>query len=297
MIEVHGLRRTFGAITAVDGIEFNVGKGEIFGLLGPNGAGKSTTIAMMAGLIKPDEGWVRIDEAGTPEDPEVRRRIGLVPQTLALYEDLSAEENLRFCARLFGLDGKRLSERIGWALELAGLGDRCRDRVGKFSGGMKRRLNLACGLVHDPKVAFLDEPTVGVDPQSRNFIFEAIERLREQGLTVVYTTHYMEEVERLCDRVAIIDQGRILALDSVDNLIDRYGGVSVIVAELKKMPDGFAFEGAQVTDTQIRLSSQAPFEDVARLAGMSLPMKSLRIERPDMESVFLALTGRSLRDQ
>src|SRR6478609_8682907 len=220
MIEAEDLRKSFGATPAVAGVSFSVRAGETFGLLGPNGAGKSTTIAMLTGALAPDGGSIRLAERGAPNEPATRRMIGVAPQTLSLYEELTAVENLRFFARMYGLSGAKLAERIEWALEFAGLADRRSGRVKTFSGGMKRRLNLAVALVHEPQVIFLDEPTAGVDPQSRNHIFERIEQLRGEGRTVVYTTHYMEEAQRLCDRVAIMDGGRILDLDTVPALID-----------------------------------------------------------------------------
>jgi ABC-2 type transport system ATP-binding protein len=296
MIEVTDLKKRYGAITAVDGISFEVKEGEIFGLLGPNGAGKSTAIGMMAGYIKPDSGTVSVADKGSPTYPKVRAQVGLAPQALALYDDLSAEENLAFSARLYGLKGSRLSERIEWALDLSGLKDRAKDQVKTYSGGMKRRLNIACALVHEPKVVFLDEPTVGVDPQSRNYIFDSVERLRAEGLTVVYTTHYMEEAQRLCDRVAIVDHGKILALDTFESLLQKFGGGSLVIAELERVPAGFAYLEGELTDSTLRITTNEPFKEVAKLAQMAVPMTSLRVDRPDLESVFLSLTGRSLRD-
>jgi ABC-2 type transport system ATP-binding protein len=220
VLSVRNLRKSYGDRVAVEDLSFEVARGETFGFLGPNGAGKSTTIACMAGLLAPDSGEISLD-GGSPTDPEVRRSLGLAPQSLALYPELTADENLRFFGRLYGLAGAGLARRIDWALELAGLADRRADRVGTYSGGMQRRLNLACALVHEPKMLLLDEPTAGVDPQSRNHVFTVIERLKAEGLTVVYTTHYMEEVERLCDRIAIIDHGRLLACDTLANLLAR----------------------------------------------------------------------------
>jgi ABC-2 type transport system ATP-binding protein len=296
MIEVADLKKRYGAITAVDGISFEVKEGEIFGLLGPNGAGKSTAIGMMAGYIKPDQGSVSVANSGSPVRASVRKNVGLSPQALALYEDLTAEENLAFSAKLYGLGGSKLAERVNWSLDLAGLQDRRKHAVKTFSGGMKRRLNIACALVHEPKVVFLDEPTVGVDPQSRNYIFESVERLRSEGLTVVYTTHYMEEAQRLCDRVAIIDHGKILALDTVEALIQAHGGGSLVIAELERIPENFAYVEGELIDSTLRISTMHPFQEVAKLAQMAVPMSSLRVDRPDLESVFLSLTGRSLRD-
>jgi ABC-2 type transport system ATP-binding protein len=197
-LALRGLRKRFGKTVAVDGLSLSVRKGEILGLLGPNGAGKSTTVHMAVGLLSPDEGEVQVAGLGSPRQPEVRRQLGVAPQALALYEALSAEENLRFFGQIYGLSGRRLAERVDWALEFSALTERRRDAAGTFSGGMKRRLNLAAALVHDPRILLLDEPTVGVDPQSRNAILERIAELRQQGRTVVYTTHYMEEVTRLC---------------------------------------------------------------------------------------------------
>ena len=236
MIEVRDLHKAYGATTAVAGVSFDVRSGETFGLLGPNGAGKTTTIGMLTGVLAPDGGSIHVNGQGSPAEPGTRSQLGVALQALSLYEELSAAENLMFFARLYKLTGVRLRERVEWALEFAGLADRRKDRVKTYSGGMKRRLNLAVALVHDPQVIFLDEPTAGVDPQSRNHIFERIELLRAEGRTVVYTTHYMEEAQRLWDRVAIMDHGKILDLDTVPALVDRYGGRSVVKAELSRSP-------------------------------------------------------------
>ncbi len=236
MISALNLRKAFGAIQAVDDVSLELKPGETFGLLGPNGAGKTTTIHMLVGAIRPDSGKVSIQGATDPTRPQVRQLIGLAPQVEALYEELTGQENLTFFAKLYGLTGNPLRDRVSWALELAGLTDRQRDRVKGYSGGMKRRLNLACAMVHDPKVLFLDEPTAGVDPQSRNHLLTSIEALAKAGSTILYTTHYMEEAQRLCNRVAIMDHGKILALDSVDGLLKRYGGMASVEAELAQLP-------------------------------------------------------------
>ncbi|MCA9261357.1 MAG: ABC transporter ATP-binding protein, partial [Planctomycetales bacterium] len=191
MIDVHALHKSYGKTAAVGGISFAVGRGETFGLLGPNGAGKSTTIQLILGLSSPDSGSVRVDGDLRPTDPAARMTMGAAPQSLALYEELSAEENLTFFARLYGLAGTQLRKRVTWALDFAGLTDRSRARVKTYSGGMKRRLNLAVALVHEPQILLLDEPTVGVDPQSRNHLFDRIEEVKAQGCTIIYTTHYM----------------------------------------------------------------------------------------------------------
>ena len=216
MLEVRNLRKTYGSLVAVDDVSFTVGRGELVAVLGPNGAGKTTTVSIISGLVTPERGEVEI--AGRPlrgdTDPG-KRRIGLVPQDVALYDELSARDNLRFFGALFGLGGRAADAAIESVLALVGLAERARDRVGTFSGGMKRRLNLAAGLLHDPDILLLDEPTVGVDPQSRNAIFDNLEALKRRGKALVYTTHYMEEAERLADRVVIIDRGRVVADDSV----------------------------------------------------------------------------------
>lgn len=280
MLRLEDLAKRFGRLTAVDGVSLEVHRGEIFGLLGPNGAGKSTTIALAMGLLRPDGGRVEYVGLGSPEDPRVRRHLGLAPQSIALYDDLTAEENLRFLARLYGVaDPPR---RVQETLELVGLAPRAGDRVRTFSGGMQRRLNLAAALVHEPPLLLLDEPTAGVDPQSRASILELVRQLAAQGRGIVYTTHYMEEAERICDRIGIIDQGRLLDIGSVEELVGRHGGRSIVVIE---RTDG----------GEERLLSAEPLKDLAAALGNG-DVRGVRVERPDLESVFLALTGRSLRD-
>jgi ABC-2 type transport system ATP-binding protein len=296
MIEVRELRKSFGQIAAVVGVSFDIRDGETFGLLGPNGAGKSTTIGMLTGVIRPDSGTVLVDGAKPPSDAATRKSIGVAPQALSLYEELTAAENLRFFARLYGLSGARLRQRIDWALDFAGLGDRRNDRVKTFSGGMKRRLNLTVALVHDPQIIFLDEPTVGVDPQSRNHIFERIEQLRVEGRTVIYTTHYMEEAQRLCDRVAIMDHGAVLDLDTVPALVGRYGGRAVVKAELTRQPADESILPAPADGLSLRFESDRPLEEIGRLSSAGVSFQTLEVTKPDLETVFLTLTGRSLRD-
>jgi len=247
MLQIQHLRKSFGTLVAVDDVSFTLARGQLVGLLGPNGAGKTTTVSMIAGLVTPEQGDVLIEGARLSGDTDPKkRRIGLVPQDLALYDELSARANLRFFGALYGLSGAALEKAITSAMELVGLTDRLKDRVATYSGGMKRRLNLAAGLLHDPDILLLDEPTVGVDPQSRNAIFDNLELLKSRGKALLYTTHYMEEVERLADRIVVMDHGKVIAEDTLAGLQSR----------------------------------------VATVGG----------GRATLESVFLTLTGRSLRD-
>ena len=276
--------KRFGDLRAVDDLSFELEAGEVFGLLGPNGAGKTTAINMAVGLLEPDEGVVRFaDEAfdRNPRDAENRRSLGLAPQTIALYEELSATDNLRFFGRLHGLRGADLDERVAACLDFADLGDVSRKAVSKFSGGMKRRLNLAVAIVHDPNVILLDEPTVGVDPQSRNAIFDRVEQLRDNGKQIVYTTHYMEEAQRLCDRVAILDRGRLMALDTVPALIATHGGPGNLVIHRE--------------DGEDRHETTDPLGTLAELQERQT-VDHFQYLPPDLETVFLNLTGRALRD-
>ena len=285
MLTLRDLRKSFGTIVALDGVSLDIRPGEVFGLLGPNGAGKSTTINMAVGLLRPDSGTVRID-GGDPTDPRVRAQIGVCPQALAVYDELTGAENLRFFGRMYGLFGPALEARVAELLRLVGLADRGSDRVKTYSGGMKRRLNLAAAIVHDPPLVMMDEPTVGVDPQSRNALYEIVRGLRSSGRTVLYTTHYMEEAEKLCDRVGIIDHGKLLALDTVPGLIAAHGGTSVVVVQ-RASDDGQAREE--------RIETAEPVAVVSRELARG-QTRSLAIERPSLELVFLNLTGRKLRD-
>lgn len=281
MLRATNLRKAFGTLVAVDGVTLEVAKGEIFGLLGPNGAGKSTTISMILGLITPDSGAIDLDGKGSCASPAARMLVGACPQQLALYDDLTAEENLAFFGSMYNLTGARLRERVDATLDLVSLADRRADRTKTFSGGMKRRLNLAAALLHEPPLILMDEPTAGVDPQSRNNILELVRTLKSRGVTVIYTTHYMEEAQKICDRVAIMDKGRVLAQDTVDALIAQFGGHSAVTISTAA--------GEQRVDTA------DPLREMQRL--MSRPdILNIRVDRPDLESVFLSLTGRSLRD-
>jgi ABC-2 type transport system ATP-binding protein len=288
MLRLTDLRKSYGQLTAVDGLSLEIRPGEVFGLLGPNGAGKSTTIALSVGILHPDAGSVMVGAvgagagaAGSPTEPRVRARIGLAPQSIALYDNLTARENLMFFASLYGGATVARAARCEELLGLVGLSDRAASRVGTFSGGMKRRLNLAAALVNDPSLVLLDEPTAGVDPQSRNALFDMVLDLKRQGRTVVYTTHYMEEAQRLCDRVGIVERGRLIAVGTVDELIASHGGDSAVHVQRA--------EGESVVRTA------DPLAELQR--ALSSPgVLGVRIERPNLESVFLHLTGRSLRD-
>jgi ABC-2 type transport system ATP-binding protein len=303
MIKSENLKKLYGVVVAVDDVSFEVQKGETFGLLGPNGAGKTTTIKMLCGLLKPDAGTITLDGKTNPGLTDVRMSFGVVPQSLALYGELSALENLLFFGRIYGLSGQKLKERTRTCLEIAGLTERSKERVSKYSGGMKRRLNMVCSLLHDPPILLLDEPTVGVDPQSRNLIFETIEEMSKQGRTIIYTTHYMEEAQRLCDRVAIIDHGRILDMDSVENLITRHGGPSHIEAEFEetqsdvnKIKPFIESKNIQFSGTKIVFQTNRPMESLAKLNSSGVRFRSLKVQTADLEDVFLNLTGRRLRN-
>ena len=281
MLKLKGIHKTFGSTKAIDGLTLEILEGEVFGLLGPNGAGKTTTVNIAVGLLAPDKGTVEIGDGRSPLDAACRALIGMAPQALALYEELTGRENLTFFGRLQGLGGRDLKSRVGSALDFVDLEKRAGDRVKEYSGGMKRRLNLACALIHNPPLILLDEPTAGVDPQSRNALYDNINALRAEGRTIIYTTHYMEEAQKLCDRVGIIDLARLLALDRVDRLIDSHGGTSVLVVDC-----GDAEERIETDDP---IAAITRFESAGRL-------KSFRLDRPDLQQVFLNLTGRKLRD-
>jgi ABC-2 type transport system ATP-binding protein len=282
MLQLSHVTKSFGSHRAVDGLHLTIESGEIFGFLGPNGAGKSTTVNLIVGLLHADSGEIRIGDDGQPNSPSVRESIGLAPQALALYDSLTGRENLDFIGKCYRLSGSKLAERVDWALDFVGLSDRQKDRAETYSGGMKRRLNLAAALLHQPQLLLLDEPTVGVDPQSRNAILERVLDLKKAGCTVLYTSHYMEEVERICDRVGVIDQGKMLAVGTVEELIDAHGGSHSIVAR----GDG---------QTEHRFPMTSPTEALKALEGVE-NLRDFHTERPNLESVFLNLTGRSLRD-
>ena len=314
MLAVENLVKQYGDFVAVDGISFSAGKGKVFGLLGPNGAGKSTAINCISGLLKPTSGHITVSGHDVIGDPKsARQSLGVVPQEIAIYEDLPAVENLRYWGKAYGLRGKLLDSRVDEVLTYIGLGDRAKELPKKFSGGMKRRLNFGCGIVHKPAVILLDEPTVGVDPQSRERLFEMVESERDSGACVLYTTHYMEEAERLCDSLAIIDHGKIIAKGTVAELRAQLGARDVLQlsgsfptdaskAAIRNLDgDEYAdlelltLENDSLTLTLSNGSLHLPsiFEALAA-AGASVTETSLR--RANLETLFLLLTGKELRE-
>jgi ABC-2 type transport system ATP-binding protein len=300
---VSGLVKRFGSVTAVDNISLELRSGECLGLLGPNGAGKSTLIRSIVGRVNPDAGSVSVFGASAAS-PAACAAIGWIPQELALYPRLTAAENLRAFGRYAGLTGNPLHEAVSWCLNWSGLEDRRDALVRTLSGGMKRRLNMAAGLIHQPRLVLMDEPTVGVDPQSRNRIFEMIEALRNRGMTIIYTTHYMEEAERLADRIAIVDHGRIIALDTHQALIQAcFPTSSLVIARFSAASPALAVwtttHGGSLNDSTAEFAIDHP-TDLSRLldsaAAAGLELEDLALRRPNLESVFLHLTGRELRD-
>jgi ABC-2 type transport system ATP-binding protein len=305
VLEITGLVKRYGDRTAVSGVDLAVKRGEILGLLGPNGAGKTTTISIACGVLPATEGRVTIAGHDLAKDPAAAKRtIGLVPQDLAVYEDLSPRQNLEFFGALYGLAGDDLAKRVANALAIAQLADRADDQAKKFSGGMKRRLNMVTGMLHEPTLLVLDEPTVGVDPQSRVHIFDAIRTLRDRGMTIVYTSHYMEEVEELCDRIAIMDAGKIVALGTLSELAHDAGGTAAL--EIEIAGDAAALDAAAAATESLggkRTGGVLLFGDrdtwapvVVAIENTGARIKRMGGRRADLETVFLALTGRGLRD-
>ena len=309
VLACQGLRKRFGPRVAVDGVSLHISPGETYGLLGPNGAGKTTTVSMICGLLDADAGQVLVD--GRPlsrKATRARAAIGYVPQEIALYPDLTGGENLRFFGQMYGLGGRMLAERVSEVLEVVDLADRAGERVDTYSGGMQRRLNIAAGLLHHPSLLVLDEPTVGVDPQSRNAILTSVEELAQEGMAVLYTTHYMEEAERLCDRVGIIDEGRIVAEGTRRELVAHIGGrdrihiagsgpLEELVVEAKRHPE---VEEASADDGGVQLITVDGGRILPQLllaaAGCGVDVTAVEVVEPDLEAVFLHLTGKALRD-
>jgi ABC-2 type transport system ATP-binding protein len=311
LLSITHLKKSFGDRIAVDDVSFDVRAGETVGLLGPNGAGKTTTLSMMSGLTQPDGGSVSFGGQLLHRDADsLKRQVGLVPQDLALFDELSAWANLELFAGLYGLKGRVLAQRAQAALDLVGLSSRRSDRVKEFSGGMKRRLNIAGALLHDPQLILLDEPTVGVDPQSRNAIFENLEELKARGKTLVYTTHYMEEAERLCDRIVIIDHGRVVANDTVQGLYRllpnsrsvelQFEGVEADDALLAGLSSLSGVSGVSRSSAGVKIETEDFSSGLARildfLAARGVHVAAVQTARNTLEDVFITLTGHGLRD-
>jgi ABC-2 type transport system ATP-binding protein len=307
LLKITDLRKNYGQVMALDGVGFSVHAGELFGLLGPNGAGKTTLLSIVSCLLEATSGEARIlGRRASTGDRELRRSIGIVPQELAIYGELNARENLNFFGSLYGLAGQRLERRVDEVLAAVGLTDRAGDRVLGFSGGMKRRLNLGIALVHEPKLLLLDEPTTGVDPQSRNHIFEEVRRLASEGVCIVYTSHYIEEVQALCSRVGIIDHGRLIACDDLATLLQKMDGlirfrvpeVTASLHERLRQIPGVRLNGqdSPYVELECRDVKTALMRLIALLNELQIELISLETTEPNLELVFLHLTGRALRD-
>jgi ABC-2 type transport system ATP-binding protein len=308
-IETQDLHKDFGDVHAVQGVSFEVGAGEIFSLLGPNGAGKSTTISMLACLLAPTAGDARVMGHSVRHEPmAVKGAIGVVPQEIALYEDLSARENLSFWGKMYGLRGSTLAGRIDEVLDIIGLVDRQKGAVSKYSGGMKRRLNIGIALLHRPEVLILDEPTVGIDPQSRRNILDSVKALNRQGMTVLYTTHYMEEAQEISDRIAIMDRGQIIARGTHEELVKIVGELDRVDLNLNVPPDGVADAWRKLEGVHQVRTDDGTVTLLVDDSNLILPrlfesanqngvrITSVEIQEPNLEAVFLHLTGRELRD-
>jgi ABC-2 type transport system ATP-binding protein len=312
-LEVTDLYKDFGSTKAVDGISFSVEKGEVFGLLGPNGAGKSTTISMISTLIPPAKGEIIFEGRSIIEDPSaIRKKLGVVPQDIALYPTLSGYENLFFWGSIYGLKGTALKKRIYEVAEIIGLNGRLKDRVDKYSGGMKRRLNIGSALLHKPELLIMDEPTVGIDPQSRNHILDTVLELNRQGMTIIYTSHYMEEVEYLCSRVCIMDQGKIIASGTQEQLVELIKGKTAVSLKLDKaalpkdadilarLKELKGVAGAELVQDEITITGENVdmilADIIARVTGHGCRISSIDVRKPNLEAVFLYMTGKALRD-
>jgi ABC-2 type transport system ATP-binding protein len=311
ILETDNLHKTFGKVQAVNGISFGVLRGEIFSLLGPNGAGKTTTISMLSCLLEPTEGDARIGGHSVRSDQQaVKELIGVVPQEIALYPMLSARENLLFWGQMYGMSGKALRARVDEVLETVGLSDRAKDRIETYSGGMKRRINIGVGLLHRPQLVFMDEPTVGIDPQSRRNILDMVKALNEQGMTVLYTTHYLEEAQELSDRIGIIDHGKLIALGTLPELTRLVGQEDIVelaIAETESTPELLqalattpGVQRVDAADGTVRLlatdgNAVLP-EVISRTNAAHVHVSNVAIKEPNLEVVFLHLTGRALRD-
>ena len=310
IVRMEKVTKNFGDVTAVDKMSLNIEEGEIFGLLGPNGAGKSTAINMITGLLNIDKGTISVTGSDVKKAKmTTKANIGIVPQDIAIYEDLTSLENVKFFASLYGLRGKALEDAALEALEFTGLSDNIKSFPKNFSGGMKRRLNIACAIAHKPKLIIMDEPTVGIDPQSRNHILQSVKKLNEQGSTIIYTSHYMEEVEEICSRIAIMDHGKVIALgtcEELEDLIYDRNIVSVTVMDsVSKINEGRIKEiqgvdSVEIEENIIKISSFREVNNLDKIiyyfTSNEISIKSVESKKPDLETVFLSLTGRKLRD-
>ncbi len=308
MLKVEHLRKSFGELTAVDGLSLSVGPGEIYGLLGPNGAGKTTSISMVCGLVSPDAGKVCINGVDLRSDlAGARAFLGYVPQDIALYEELSARENLMFWGRLYGLSGRGLTSALDGVLEKVGLADRAREPVKRYSGGMKRRINLAAALMHRPRLLLLDEPTVGIDPQARLNILDIVRDAAEKGAAVLYTTHLLEEAEKLCHRIGIMDHGRLLAEGTLAELVRMVGDGRLLFmkgsfssAQVARLAAGFAdCSAVSLEDGNCILQVKGNDQMAAVIKSFfddGLSVDDIAVKDPSLESLFLKLTGKELRD-
>ncbi len=312
LLAVQDLRKSFGQFEAVKGVSFSVKKGESYGLLGPNGAGKSTTINMITGLFPPTSGTIFLNDINVVKNPkQAQKWIGVVPQEIALYQEMSARENLKFWGRLYDLSGKELNKKVDEVLEIIGLTDRAKDKVGTFSGGMKRRVNIGAAILHQPQILIMDEPTVGIDPQSRNHILETVKRLNEEGMTIIYTSHYMEEVEYLCERIGIIDHGEVIASGTLHELREKMEDSSRMKLTIDGKPQNtgkitqaleniFSKKEFQLQNNELTVFHKDPQSILSELIQSvtitGTRITSVDIVEPNLESVFLHLTGRNLRD-
>lgn len=310
IVKMEQVTKSFGDVVAVDKMSLNIEEGEIFGLLGPNGAGKSTAINMITGLLSIDKGSISVKGSDVKKAKmTTKAQIGIVPQDIAIYEDLTSLENVRFFASLYGLRGKELEAAAVEALEFTGLSDKGKCFPKNFSGGMKRRLNIACAIAHKPKLIIMDEPTVGIDPQSRNHILQSVKKLNEMGSTIIYTSHYMEEIEEICSRIAIMDHGKVIALGTCDELVDLINDRNIVSVTVKEsvskineesIKEISGVDSVEIEENTVKISSIREVNNLDKIihyfTSNGISINSVESKKPDLETVFLSMTGRKLRD-